>query len=175
LKDIVGAGDVAALQARGLGDQLQGMLAGQVGNPNNFNTYCQNGAIDSLRDLPLKIDKSSKRIKKEFPFNTYAGSETNLGVGVSYRRNHEKIQDKGDYWLIHRLNSGTKRMNQILQCKKCPLKFPKLCNLRDHLRIHNDEMPFQCGLCKKSFTQAGNRDRHEKKRVCQKRNPMLPG
>jgi uncharacterized Zn-finger protein len=85
-----------------------------------------------------------------------------------FLQKHEKKIDKGDYYLIHRLNPGTKRMNQDLQCKQCPLSFPKLCNLRDHLRIHNAEMPFKCELCNKFFTQAGNRDRHEKKRVCKK-------
>ena len=69
------------------------------------------------------------------------------GSSQAILRGNEKIQDKGDYFLIHRLNNQTKRMNQILQCKKCPLKFPKLCNLRDHLRIHNDDMPFKCNLC----------------------------
>ena len=81
-----------------------------------------------------------------------------------------KIEDKGDYEIIHKYNSETKRMNQILQCKHCPLKFPKLCNLRDHIRIHLDSMPFTCKYCNKSFTQAGNRDRHQSKYVCMKKN-----
>jgi uncharacterized Zn-finger protein len=80
-----------------------------------------------------------------------------------------EIVDKGDYEIIHKYNPETKRMNQILQCKHCPLKFPKLCNLRDHVRIHQDSMPFKCKYCKKSFTQAGNRDRHQSKYVCMKR------
>ena len=47
-----------------------------------------------------------------------------------------EVIDKGDYLLVFRVNERTQRLNQILQCKHCSLKFPKLCNLRDHLRIH---------------------------------------
>jgi hypothetical protein len=103
------------------------------------------------------LNKRSRRIRKDSSHD------------YDYK---DKVQDKGDYYIIHRLNQCTKRMNQILQCKKCPLKFPKLCNLRDHLRIHNSEMPFTCGLCGKKFTQAGNRDRHEKKQVCLKQDEL---
>lgn len=77
--------------------------------------------------------------------------------------------------MIHRMNAKTKRLNQILQCKLCPMKFPKLCNLRDHVRIHKDDMPFKCSLCGKAFTQAGNRDRHESKRVCVRRKVGVDG
>jgi hypothetical protein len=52
------------------------------------------------------IDQKSKRITKEFQ-----GMEQSQGaIGTIFRRN-EKCVDKGDYFLIHRLNPGTKRMN----------------------------------------------------------------
>jgi uncharacterized Zn-finger protein len=114
---------------------------------------------DDDTEKSLSLSKSSKKIKK---------SETSSNGGLVV--DGGKVIDKGDYYIIHKMNHSTKRMNQILKCKMCPLKFPKLCNLRDHLRIHNEEMPFKCGLCGKSFTQAGNRDRHEKKQVCKKRS-----
>ena len=82
---------------------------------------------------------------------------------------NERTIDKGEYLLIHRINPKTNRMNQILSCKTCGLTFPKLCNLRDHIRIHTKDFPFMCELCNKGFTQAGNRDRHQAKRVCQKK------
>ena len=90
------------------------------------------------------LNSSSKRIQKENHGSRIGhqfGNEDDHSY-TGHGSSHDKIQDKGDYILIHRLNNTTKRMNQILQCKRCPLKFPKLCNLRDHLRIHNDEMPY---------------------------------
>ena len=114
-------------------------------------------------DTMFFLQNGSKRIQKDFIGMLGLQATSDL-----FKRS-EKVQDKGDYLLIHRLNPNTKRMNQILQCKRCPLKFPKLCNLRDHLRIHKEDMPFKCKLCGKPFTQAGNRDRHERKRVCQKK------
>lgn len=134
----------------------------------------------------LVVSHRSKGIKKDHGFahlghGGYAPHPTlALGQSHSYeaqnitegllRSSDEKIQDKGEYYLIHRMNTKTKRLNQILQCKLCPMKFPKLCNLRDHVRIHKEDMPFKCSLCSKAFTQAGNRDRHESKRVCLRRN-----
>ena len=109
------------------------------------------------------ISHSSKKIKKPNCSDTESSGFTH----------GEKILDQGDYFIIRRLNQNTKRMNQVLQCKLCPLKFPKLCNLRDHLRIHNSDMPFRCNLCGKKFTQAGNRDRHEKGGICAKKRESI--
>lgn len=134
----------------------------------------------------LVVSHRSKGIKKDHGFahlgpSAYAPHPT-LALGQAHsfdaqniadgqlRSSDEKIQDKGEYYLIHRMNTKTKRLNQILQCKLCPMKFPKLCNLRDHVRIHKEDMPFKCSLCGKAFTQAGNRDRHESKRVCLRRS-----
>lgn len=120
----------------------------------------------------LKFDFKSKRIKKMQ--NSSRGSKSSFNdldmMDQRLKGVNEKVKDMGEYWLIHKLNPITKRLNQMLMCKSCPLKFPKLCNLRDHLRIHKDQMPFKCKYCGKAFTQAGNRDRHEKKKVCQKKN-----
>jgi hypothetical protein len=94
------------------------------------------------RNELLKIDLYSKRIKKDFKLsNSMKGSKNSLNdldIGEQRLRVNEKVKDMGEYWLIHRLNPITKRLNQMLMCKSCPLKFPKLCNLRDHLRIHKD-------------------------------------
>ena len=98
----------------------------------------------------FKLQPGSKKIKKD--------QSPDSGFRMI---NGEKTKDKGDYLVIHRFNQSTNRMNQVLQCKFCPLKFPKLCNLKDHMRIHKDELPFDCELCGKKFTQAGNRDRHQ--------------
>lgn len=78
-------------------------------------------------------------------------------------------KDMGEYTLHYKMNDKTQRLNQILECNICRMSFPKLCNLRDHLRIHRGELPFECKFCGKKFTQAGNRDRHEKLRVCDKK------
>lgn len=78
----------------------------------------------------LVVSHRSKGIKKDHGFahighGGYAPHPTlALGHAHSYepqaisegllRSSDEKIQDKGEYYLIHRMNTKTKRLNQIL-------------------------------------------------------------
>ena len=94
------------------------------------------------------MNKNSKQIKKSEKLH-----QKNYGPdSEAMKKSVYKILDHGDFLLIHLMNSKTKRLNQVLQCKKCPMKFPKRCNLIDHLRMHKDELPFNCNLCGKGFT-----------------------
>lgn len=63
-------------------------------------------------------------------------------------------------------NEKTGRLNQTLVCTLCSAPFKKLCNMKDHLRMHKGEKPYECRLCGLKFAQQGNRDRHEKRKIC---------
>lgn len=73
------------------------------------------------------------------------------------------------YIKINNYNDVTRRTNQVLKCKYCEHQFTKMCSLKDHLRIHLDQKPFDCSNCGKTFRQKGNRDRHEASKVCYKK------
>lgn len=83
-------------------DDVEDMFGDQQAN--TFKSLQNAGLSRTINSL--MIDQKSKRITKEFQ-----GMEQSQGaIGTIFRRN-EKCVDKGDYFLIHRLNPGTKRMN----------------------------------------------------------------
>ncbi|XP_052873127.1 zinc finger protein 121-like [Anopheles cruzii] len=41
--------------------------------------------------------------------------------------------------------------DQHHQCPKCPQKFAQLIQLKNHIRTHTGEKPFQCKICDKAF------------------------
>jgi uncharacterized Zn-finger protein len=67
---------------------------------------------------------------------------------------------------VYMANEKTGRLNQTLVCTLCSAPFKKLCNMKDHLRMHKGEKPYECRLCGLKFAQQGNRDRHEKRKIC---------
>ena len=51
---------------------------------------------------------------------------------------------------------------------KCPIdgcekQFKRMCNYKDHVRVHTQERPFSCPVCGFGFSQMGNMTRHAKK------------
>ena len=50
------------------------------------------------------------------------------------------------YYKLMRINTNSNRRQQLLICKYggCRAQFKKVSNLLYHLRVHDDERPFQC-------------------------------
>ena len=54
----------------------------------------------------------------------------------------------------------------VLWMLKVNIKYSKLSNMKDHIRTHLAVKMFKCSICNKGFVWQGNRDRHERKKVC---------
>jgi hypothetical protein len=52
-------------------------------------------------------------------------------------------------------------MSIELRCIECNKTFKRAAILRDHLRSHRNEKPFQCRKCYKAFTRKNDMKRHE--------------
>lgn len=87
---------------------------------------------------------------------------------VALSATDSKVIGKKKLWrTMQVLNEKTGRFNQRRQCKVCLKTFGKMSNVKDHVRTHNQLKPFSCSFCPQTFSQQGNRDRHQKRRVCQ--------
>lgn len=51
-------------------------------------------------------------------------------------------------------------------CPHCPQRFKRGEHLRDHIRIHTGEHPFECNRCGKAFRKQYNRDDHVRVGAC---------
>ena len=58
--------------------------------------------------------------------------------------------------------AGKKKWVDKFSClyPNCTRTFQKICNMRDHLRVHTGVKPFQCESCSRRFSQRCNLNKH---------------
>ena len=113
------------------------------------------------------------------PWETFKASESPLVPKLTISKaikkgSHYGLNDEDAKKFVMKQvrNAESNRLNQVLVCTfpNCGKTFRKRCNLKDHLRIHSMSRPFVCSICRQCFTQAGNRDRHERANACRIRD-----
>jgi len=81
-------------------------------------------------------------------------------------QNSKKIckpkHEAASYKVVRVRSKDTRRFQQTLICDVCGYSFAKQAAMKNHLRSHTREKPFPCRGCFKQFSQAANRDRHER-------------
>ncbi|PGH01881.1 hypothetical protein AJ80_08953 [Polytolypa hystricis UAMH7299] len=58
--------------------------------------------------------------------------------------------------------SKSVKSDAIRQCPECDKKFTRNHNLKNHLRTHKGERPFECDVCGERFTRKADCDRHQR-------------
>ena len=49
------------------------------------------------------------------------------------------------------IDPATGRRRQMLICRQCGLRTPKLCNMRDHIKCHMALKNYKCSICRRGF------------------------
>ncbi|XP_030385927.1 zinc finger protein 234 [Scaptodrosophila lebanonensis] len=101
-----------------------------------------------LRDKAMGSQKSKSKKKDVFDDDSdSSSSESDSTINGGPK---EKPKRK-------RIPAAERHLHRIIECHICHQKFKKAIRYEEHMKYHNDLLPFQCKVetCKKGFTTAG--------------------
>ena len=101
-----------------------------------------------LKDLVMKEEKSPRKVRFQ-DGNNVGGLRQKDAATSSDEDTEENLESHfvRDSFIDH----TTGRRRQILICRQCGQRTPKLCNMRDHIRCHMARKNYKCSICKRGF------------------------
>uniref|UniRef100_A0AAY4A6M0 Zinc finger E-box-binding homeobox 1 n=1 Tax=Denticeps clupeoides TaxID=299321 RepID=A0AAY4A6M0_9TELE len=167
VEEILQSGDTAVIFPEAPEDEPQ------QGTPENSG-HDENGTADAFSQL-LTCPYCSRGYKrytslKEHVKLRHEKSDDNFSCSVcSYTFSHRLQLDR--HMSAHKSGRDQRHVapfggNRKFKCTECGKAFKYKHHLKEHLRIHSGEKPYECSNCKKRFSHSGSYSSHISSKKC---------
>ncbi|KAM6986292.1 zinc finger E-box-binding homeobox 2a isoform 2-T3 [Aplochiton taeniatus] len=120
--------------------------------------YCDRG-YKRLTSLKEHIKYRHEKNEESFPCPLCSEIFTHRTQLERHMATHKPGRDQPQL-----LNEGTG--NRKFKCTECGKAFKYKHHLKEHLRIHSGEKPYECSNCKKRFSHSGSYSSHISSKKC---------
>ncbi|XP_029937063.1 zinc finger E-box-binding homeobox 2a isoform X1 [Myripristis murdjan] len=120
--------------------------------------YCDRG-YKRLTSLKEHIKYRHEKNEESFPCPLCSETFTHRTQLERHMATHKQGRDQPQL-----LNEGAG--NRKFKCTECGKAFKYKHHLKEHLRIHSGEKPYECSNCKKRFSHSGSYSSHISSKKC---------
>ncbi|CAI2370981.1 unnamed protein product [Moneuplotes crassus] len=129
------------------------------------NCFCKRNSSENS-DIKSKTQKQSEVIIQQpdqSQSQSHIASDDISFLDDEPLSKNAAILEKYQYSVSLQACRGPGRKKKVINCefRNCNRKFRKAWNFIDHARMHLNQRPYQCKICRRRFTQKGNLNKHQ--------------